>query len=83
MTVFLENDEVSQIIQSTSWADDGNKIAFSCKDKKLYIFDARTNKIEKQTISHKNMRDSRVLYINDYYVLTTGRIFCLIKIPEK
>lgn len=62
-----------KIIQSTSWSKDGNKIAVSSKDTKVRIFDVRTNAIEKETQSHQSIRGSRILYVNNDYVLTTGR----------
>lgn len=71
-----ENNEISNdTIQCVSWSNDGNMIAISGKDRKIRIFDVRTNSIQKEAENHQNMRDSRVLFVNKDYLLTSGWFF--------
>lgn len=68
----LENKEIGKLIQSISWAEEGYKMAVSSKDLKIRIFDVRSNSMEIEAASHQNMRDSRVLWVDQNYILTTG-----------
>lgn len=68
----LENNDVTKDIQSISWCKDGYKIAVSSRDLKLHIFDIKSNKMEMETNNHQNIRDSRVLWLNEHFILTTG-----------
>lgn len=54
---------------------DGNKIAISSRDTVVRIFDVRSKVMESETQSHKCIRDSRVLFVNNDYLLTTGYFF--------
>lgn len=44
----------------------------SSRDTIVRIFDVRSKVIECATQSHKNIRDSRVLFVSSDHLLTTG-----------
>lgn len=69
----LENNEIRAIIQSISWAVEGYQLAISSKDLKVRIFDVRSNRMEVEAPSHQGIRDSRILWLNENHILTTGR----------
>lgn len=75
----LENKEICKLIQSISWAEEGYKMAVSSKDLKVRIFDVRSNSMEIEATSHQNIRDSRVLWVDQNYILTTGMNWAMIK----
>lgn len=64
--------EIQKFIQSVGWATDGNQMAICSKDLKVRVFDARLNTMVLKANSHQNIRDARVLWINDNYIITTG-----------
>ncbi|KAF4092609.1 hypothetical protein AMELA_G00022710, partial [Ameiurus melas] len=61
-------------LQSLAWKEDGSLLASSCKDKNLRIFDLRAQLTAVQQsaqVLYSN-KDSRVLWVKDDYILTTG-----------
>lgn len=61
----------ADIIQSLDWNYNGSQIATTCKDKKLRVFDPRTDEIAQETICHQGVKGSRVCWMKDK-VLTVG-----------
>lgn len=61
----------TDIIQALDWNNNGSQLASACKDKKLRIFDPRTNTISQEVTSHLGVKGSRVCWLKDK-VLTVG-----------
>uniref|UniRef100_A0A673NA62 Coronin n=1 Tax=Sinocyclocheilus rhinocerous TaxID=307959 RepID=A0A673NA62_9TELE len=60
-------------LQGLAWKEDGSLLASSCKDKKLRLFDPRAQPSAVQCVQgHQANRDSRVLWVKDDSLLTTG-----------
>ncbi|XP_030645865.1 coronin-7 isoform X1 [Chanos chanos] len=60
-------------LQSLAWKEDGSLLATSCKDKKLRIFDPRAQLSPVQSTSGlQSNKDSRILFVKDDHLLTTG-----------
>ncbi|CAJ1075050.1 coronin-7-like isoform X3 [Xyrichtys novacula] len=60
-------------LQSLSWKQDGSLLASSCKDKMLRVFDPRAQLTPVQSAkSLPNNKDSRILWVKDDNLLTTG-----------
>jgi coronin-1B/1C/6 len=64
-------DGHTDIIQSVEWNYNGSQLASTCKDKKLRVFDPRTNTIAHEVICHQGVKGSRVAWLKDK-VLTVG-----------
>lgn len=63
----------TEIIQSISWAWEGNMLVTSCKDKKLRVFDVRSNKVVQEAAGHVGVKGSRCVTMgNSNFVCTTG-----------
>ncbi|XP_053370623.1 coronin-7-like isoform X3 [Clarias gariepinus] len=60
-------------VQSLAWKEDGSLLASSCKDKNLRIFDLRAQltAVQCAQVLYSN-KDSRVHWVKDDYILTTG-----------
>jgi WD40 repeat protein len=54
------------IIQSLSWNYDGSTLATFCKDKKLRIFDPRTNSIAAEVQAHQGVKGGRGLWLGKH-----------------
>ncbi|KAF9896736.1 Coronin-like protein crn1, partial [Lobosporangium transversale] len=68
----MEKQEITghlEIIQSVAWNYNGTLVATTCRDKKLRVFDVRSNKIIMQGDSHSGIKGSRAVWMGD-----TGRI---------
>jgi WD40 repeat protein len=60
-------------VQSMSWNWNGSLLATTCRDKKLRIFDVRSNKIVQEASSHQGIKGSRVAWLGDTErIVTTG-----------
>lgn len=59
------------IIQAVDWNNNGSKLATACKDKKLRVFDPRTDTIAQEVVAHQGVKGSRVCWLRDK-ILTTG-----------
>ncbi|CAM4335485.1 unnamed protein product [Leuciscus chuanchicus] len=60
-------------LQGLAWKEDGSLLASSCKDKKLRLFDPRAQPSAVQCVQgHQANRDSRVLWVKNDNLLTTG-----------
>ncbi|KAF9573321.1 Coronin-like protein crn1 [Mortierella alpina] len=62
----LEKQEITghmEIIQSVAWNYNGTLVATTCRDKKLRVFDVRSNKIVQQADSHQGVKGSRVVWL--------------------
>lgn len=72
----VEKQEITghtEIIQSLAWNYNGSLIATTCRDKKLRIFDARSNKIVQEGPGHQGIKGSRVVWLgNSDRLATTG-----------
>jgi len=64
-------DGHTDIIMSVDWNYNGSQLASSSKDKKLRVFDPRTNTISAEVVCHQGVKGSRVCWMKDK-VLTVG-----------
>ena len=55
-----------------SWNWDGSRIATTCKDRHVRIYDARTGKCEAEGEGHEGRKPQRVAYLKNDLILTTG-----------
>lgn len=69
-----EKQEVTghtEIIQSLSWNYNGSLLATTCRDKKLRIFDVRSNKVVQEGAGHQGIKGSRVVWLGESDRLAT------------
>jgi len=67
------NSDHTEVIQSVSWKQDGSVLATSCKDKQVRIIDPRVSTcIVNSCSSHQSIKDSRIVWLNNDRILTTG-----------
>ena len=60
-------------VQAVSWQDAGALLASQSKDRMLRVFDPRTSgEPVQETRSHEGMKDSKVVWVGEHRVLTTG-----------
>lgn len=64
-------DGHTDIIQSVDWNYPGSTLASTCKDKKLRVFDPRSNTISQEVVCHQGVKGSRVCWLKEK-VLTVG-----------
>jgi len=55
-----------------AWNWDGSRIATTCKDKKIRIYDARTGNCEAEGNGHEGAKPQRIVYLKNDLILTTG-----------
>jgi coronin-1B/1C/6 len=60
------------IIQSLSFNREGNTVVTTCRDKRIRIWDPRTNKVAQEAPGHAGAKNSRAVYINGDRVATAG-----------
>ncbi|KAI9203530.1 uncharacterized protein BJ171DRAFT_509889 [Polychytrium aggregatum] len=60
-----------EIIQSITWNYDGSLLATACKDKKIRVYDVRTNKVVQETNGHQGVKGSRVVWMGNSGKLTS------------
>lgn len=53
----------SDIIQSVAWNYDGSLLATASKDKKIRVFDPRTNTVAQEAEGHQGVKGSRVTFL--------------------
>ncbi|KAL0102977.1 hypothetical protein PUN28_018348 [Cardiocondyla obscurior] len=69
----FSNSDHTEVIQSVSWKEDGTILATSCKDKQMRIIDPRASTcIVNSCSSHQSIKDSRLVWLNNDRILTTG-----------
>ncbi|KAJ2717569.1 Coronin-like protein crn1, partial [Coemansia sp. Cherry 401B] len=75
----VEAGRVGQTLQgfddavlSIAWSGDGTQLAATCRDKQLRIFDARSGRVERAAPSHTGIKGSRVAWLGDTRLATTG-----------
>jgi len=62
-----------EIIQSMAYNYNGSLMATTCRDKKLRIFDLRSNKIVQEGAGHQGIKGSRVVWLGESdRICTTG-----------
>ncbi|KAI9323297.1 hypothetical protein BX666DRAFT_1847374 [Dichotomocladium elegans] len=61
----------TEIIQSMSFNYNGSLMATTCRDKRLRIFDLRSNKIVQEGAGHQGIKGSRVVWLGDSDRLAT------------
>ncbi|KAG0049454.1 Coronin-like protein crn1 [Gryganskiella cystojenkinii] len=61
-----------EVIQSVAWNYNGTLVATTCRDKKLRVFDVRSNKIVHHGDSHQGVKGSRVVWMGENRLATTG-----------
>ncbi|KAI9302402.1 hypothetical protein BJ944DRAFT_167359 [Cunninghamella echinulata] len=61
----------TEIIQSVAWNYNGSLIATTCRDKRLRIFDVRSNKVVQEGSGHQGIKGSRVVWLGDSDRLAT------------
>ena len=60
-------------VQAVSWQDAGALLASQSKDRMLRVFDPRTSgEPVQETRSHEGMKDSKLVWVGDQTILTTG-----------
>jgi coronin-1B/1C/6 len=62
----------SDIIQSISFNRDGNTLVTTCRDKKIRIWDPRTNKVVQEAPGHAGAKNSRAVFLSNGRIATTG-----------
>jgi len=62
----------SDIIQSLSFNRDGNSVVTTCRDKKIRIWDPRTNEVAQEAPGHAGAKNSRAIYLSGDRIATTG-----------
>ncbi|KAF8923076.1 hypothetical protein EDD21DRAFT_391968 [Dissophora ornata] len=70
----VEKQEITghlEIIQSVAWNYNGTLVATTCRDKKVRVFDVRSNKIVSHGDSHGGIKGSRVVWMGDTNRLAT------------
>ncbi|XP_072549186.1 coronin-7 isoform X2 [Salminus brasiliensis] len=66
-------EQHADLLQGLAWKADGSLLASSCKDKNLRIFDPRVQLTAFKCASgFQTNKDSRILWVRDDYILTTG-----------
>ncbi|KAM3583442.1 Coronin-like protein crn1 [Umbelopsis sp. WA50703] len=62
-----------EIIQSMAYNYNGSLMATTCRDKKLRIFDLRSNKVVQEGAGHQGVKGSRVVWLGESdRIVTTG-----------
>ncbi|KAG2236402.1 hypothetical protein BDF21DRAFT_391260 [Thamnidium elegans] len=70
----VEKQEITghqEIIQSLAWNYNGSLLATTCRDKKLRVFDVRSNEIIQEGPGHQGIKGSRVVWLGDTDRLAT------------
>lgn len=63
----------TDMVQSIAFNYNGNLVVTPSKDKKLYVFDIRTNKVVMETPNHEGTKNQRALWLGDTNrIVTTG-----------
>ncbi|KAG2174290.1 hypothetical protein INT43_004313 [Umbelopsis isabellina] len=63
----------NEIIQSMAYNYNGSLMATTCRDKKLRIFDLRSNKVIQEGAGHQGVKGSRVVWLGETdRIVTTG-----------
>ncbi|KAF6019302.1 hypothetical protein EB796_022391 [Bugula neritina] len=75
-TKMFEFDDQEEVIQGACWSLDGSHIVTSSKDLLVRLFDPRANSSAalQSCPGHEVVNDSRIIYVNDNRIITTG--FC-------
>ena len=55
-----------------AWNWDGSRLATTCKDKKIRIYDARSGECETEGEGHEGAKPQRIVYLKNDLILTTG-----------
>lgn len=55
-----------------AWSWDGSRIATTCKDKKIRVYDARSGDCESEGEGHEGAKPQRIIYLKNDFILTTG-----------
>lgn len=55
-----------------AWSWDGSRLATTCKDRKIRIYDARTGVCEAEGEGHEGAKPQRIVYLKNDLILTTG-----------
>lgn len=61
----------TEIIQSMSWNYNGSLLATTCRDKRLRIFDVRSNQVVQEGPGHQGIKGSRVVWLGESNRLAT------------
>jgi coronin-1B/1C/6 len=62
----------TDIIQSLSFNRNGSALVTTCRDKKIRIWDPRMNQTAQEAPGHSGAKNSRVVFLNDERIVTTG-----------
>jgi coronin-1B/1C/6 len=60
------------IIQSLSFNRDGSNLVTTSRDKKIRIWDPRSDQIAQEAAAHAGAKNSRAVYISEDRIATTG-----------
>ncbi|EGG22328.1 actin binding protein [Cavenderia fasciculata] len=61
----------SEIILSVEWNYNGSQVVTTCKDKKVRVFDPRSNDVSVEAVCHQGVKNTRGIFVKDN-ILTTG-----------
>ncbi|KAI7871650.1 hypothetical protein BDF14DRAFT_1763182 [Spinellus fusiger] len=70
----VERQEITghtEIIQSLAWNYNGSLLATTCRDKKIRVFDVRSNTIVQEGPGHQGVKGSRVVWLGETDRLAT------------
>ncbi|KAF9542036.1 Coronin-like protein crn1 [Mortierella hygrophila] len=70
----VEKQEITghmEVVQGVTWNYNGTLVATTCRDKKLRVFDVRSNKVVQIADGHAGVKGSRVVWMGDSDRLAT------------
>lgn len=70
--ILTELDMHPDMIYSAVWNYNGSKIATTCKDKVIRVFDPRTGKVAVEGKGHQATKPMRAIFMRDGRLFTTG-----------
>ena len=70
--VLTEISDHTDQIYCAIWNYNGSKIATTCKDKMVRVFDPRTGKLLKEGKGHQATKSTRAVFTKDGFIFTTG-----------
>ncbi|XP_076306921.1 coronin-6-like isoform X2 [Tachypleus tridentatus] len=60
------------LIFDCCWSWNGSRLATTCKDKKIRVYDPRSGEMLQEALGHEGAKPQRVVYLRSGMILTTG-----------
>ncbi|XP_013777943.1 coronin-1C-like [Limulus polyphemus] len=60
------------VVFDCCWSWNGSRLATTCKDKKIRVYDPRSGEILQEAMGHEGAKPQRVLYLKNGMIITTG-----------